>query len=275
MRLEELKREKRKIVSSIGGLVRSLNYHYRKVKVAPEKRKKYHIDKIRELEYKILKRYEELEEINRKIKEAERKEFIDIDENTGYFIYYDRDNEMYYLVRPEKAGATQEILPGFYQCVEITVNYAFETGWEDDPKRDLGAEIKVSVRVERMGREKVHKVADLIHEAFKEFVAHYFGYDFGKPNLAKGYVIARGIMTKIMPESVKEKMEIETPEPIKVGVYFRVTNEPATLIPEERYVRGVVFREWHRGRGEYRKDFDLPFNLKEWFDYIGAWEELM
>ena len=185
-----------------------------------------------------------------------KREFIDIDEETGKDIYY---------LPAEKKYQLDEKL---YKTLEITVNYTFETSpREPDPARNLEGEVKITVRVQECNRKCVDTLVDKLYEAFKRYMMDEFSPVFTwYHSLSHARTIAEGLMIKQSPK--KARIARETGKPIKTGVFFRVSNESATIDFKTRTARAEVFGEFVRGRGTHReRHYNWRFDLNEYFDW--------
>jgi len=254
----------RKYYGRLGGLTRSLNYHLEKAETAPENRAEYHRNAAFEKYAAIRKTYNDIEDLREEGRPDD--EFIDINEDTGFFIYLDRKVGKYFESPP---GIPIPPLRKYYDTIEVFVNYAFETGGKSTTA--LAAEIKIISRVANMGNRRVGNLCDNTNKAFKAFVADYFGWDFGvRRNRYKGLMLAQAVYDV---ETGKEG--IQYTEPIKVGAFFRLSNKSPTVVPEEEYARADVFGEWSRGTGERKKSYNWDkFDLGFWLSFVNAWEWL-
>lgn len=246
--------------SRLGGLTRSLNYHIDKIETAPPERKEYHRIAAFEKYAAIRKTYEDIKDLLDKDKPED--EFVDINEDTGFYIYLDHKVGKYFEVEP---GIPMPTLRKYYDTLEIFVNYAFETGRKSTSA--LAAEIKIIVRVANMGNRRAGNMSDNMNKAFKAYVKDFFGWDFGvRRNLKKGDKISQAVYTL---GTGKEALEYT--EPIKVGAFFRLSNMAPTVVPEEEYANADIFGEWSRGSGDRKKTYKWDkFDLGYWLSYVNA-----
>lgn len=273
--------EERRLWASIGGYTRALNWHLREIETAPLERIAWHRKRVVETRENILKAWREIDYLRKKEIPPPPPppppidhEFIDIDEETGLFIWYDLVREKYFKTRPE-----DPVMPAherfYYNTISLTVNYAFQTGGGGKSGTGkLAAEIKITVRVEKTRSRTIDSMLYWMNKSYKAFVADYFGWDFGiERNREKGEKIASGVFT--VEDYVPDELAETAPEPIKVGVYIRCSQKAPDLVPQYRYARADVFGEWSRFVGETETKYDWrKFDLKEWLDKLGAWSDI-
>jgi len=226
-----------------------------------DKEKSEHYKKKAEETLKEAEKQKE-EKYKKCIEEASKykREFIDIDEETG--------KDIYYLPAEQKYQVENKL----YTTLEITVNYTFETSpREPDPARNLEGEVKITVRVQKCNRKCVDVLVNKLYEAFKRYMIDEFSPVFTwYYDLSHARTIAEGLMIKTSAK--KAKIQRETGKPIKTGAFFRVSNEPPTIDPETRTASAEVFGEFVRGRGTHReRHYTWRFDLNEYFD----WEQFI
>ena len=178
-----------------------------------EEEKKEREERLDELELERLKEEERLwleEEIPPPV---EIPQFIDIDDATGYLIFFSRDNNAYFLVRQEdyKEGKIEAVK--YFSTLEIAVNFTFDTEavskYPDLPPRTLEAEVRIVARVRGAGRELSIAIPEKLKEAFERHITFFFeqSYDRGK-----GAGTWKGGMTHIIADGVnyngKHKIDV-------------------------------------------------------------------
>lgn len=273
--------EERRLWSSIGGYTRSLNWHLREIEVAPPERIVWHRKRVTEIRENIIKRWRDIDYLRKKEEPpilppppTVDYEFIDIDEETGLFIWYDLYKEKYFKTRPDEAVMVAH-KRFYYDTLSLTVNYAFQTGGGGKAGTGkLAAEIKITVRVEKTKSGRIDSMLYWMNRAYKAFVANYFGWDFGiTRNAAKGEKIASGVQT--IEDYISDEIAGQAPEPIKVGVYIRCSQKAPNFVPSYKYARADVFGEWSRFVGETETTYDWrKFDLREWLNKLDAWSDI-
>ena len=167
-------------------------------------------------------------------------EFIDVDQNTGYDIYYNRETGKYILKPPE---GIKLITEEEYDSLKIVLDYALETDGGHEPI-EIDVEAKLPIVVSNMGSEDVTKLISAVDEAVKD----YFGDKFGK-----GGVFLSDVLYLKSP----------TKRTSKLGVYIEVSNEEPT-VDKEKQICNV---EYHvEVKGKYTKR-EYQFNLSEYMDW--------
>lgn len=227
----------------------------------------------------------------RKILEEELKklavEFVDIDEDTGYLIMHRFADKLYYLVTIDEYKAGKIYEPErLLKTIEITVNFTFETvkqpkyeGEEPAPEDDLEAEIRITVRVREAGSKLVTAIVNKLKLAYEAYVTDMFETK-ARWKLAR-HIIADAVDVKRDSSEYFKKIEKATalrqllPElgVIKVGAYFRINDEPPTVVIEEEYAKAIYYGEWTRGRGTYREHSEgfIDFELDEYWSRPLEW----
>lgn len=266
-----MEQELRRLYGRLGGLTRSLNHHLKQIEIAPPERKEYHKARIDELRDSIAKTWDNIEEFKKpKVDYV----FVDIDEESGLFIYYDLDTEKYFLAPPQEPVPPKDKRL-YFRTLEISVNYTFETGGGGKERTGkLAAKIRLSVRVEKMQSRQIESLMYYMNKSYKEFVADFFGWDFGtKRNYEKGLKISRAVRTE--EDWSKEQFQDTVAEPIKIGAFFRLSQKAPTFVLESKYARAEIFGEWTRTETYGTRTYDWrKFSLKQWFDYLDAWEHI-
>lgn len=211
-------------------------------------------------------------------------EIIDVDDASGYLIFYSRENKGYFLVRPEDYKEGKIESEKYFSTLEVATNFTFDTEaagkYPDLPPRTLEAEVRIVVRVREAGRELALAIAVKLKEAFERHITFFFeqSYDRGK-----GAGTWKGGMTHILADGVKYngKHDIEVDKKIsdmlgvkvlKVGVFYRVNDERPNLIIEEEYCRAKVTGEW--SRQNYSESISKEFDVEEQLSQPLHWSML-
>lgn len=228
---------------------------------------------------------EELERLKRKIiPPVIPPEFIDIDDASGYLIFYSRENKGYFLVRHDDFKEGKIESEKYFSTLEVATNFTFDTEaagkYPDLPPRTLEAEVRIVVRVREAGRELALAIAVKMKEAFERHITFFFeqSYDRGK-----GAGTWKGGMTHILADGVKYrgKHDIEVGRKIsdmlgvkvlKVGVFYRISDENPNMIIEEEYCRAKVTGEW--SRQNYSESISREFDVEEQLSQPLHWNML-
>lgn len=190
----------------------------------------------------ILEKEDELKKLNDEYNECMhrehlRLEYIDVNQNTGFDIYYSRLFEEYLLVSTGYFK-TEE----WYKSLKIVLDYALETDGGGEPI-EIEVEAKIPIIVSKIGSDDITKLISAVDEAVRD----YFGDKFGK-----GGVFLSDILYLKSP----------TQRTSKLGVYIEVSDEEPTV---ERGGKCVV--EYNvETKGKYTKR-EYQFRLDEYIEW--------
>lgn len=269
------------------------------VKEYPKLRNTYF--ELRETLEKYIKREEELE---KELEELLKKipppvipvELIDVDEETGYLIFYNKDIGKYFRVRPEDYGIGKIEAVKYYDSLEIAVNFTFDTYaaplYEGGERRWLEAEVRITVRVEEAGKMLADVIPEVLKLAFERHVSYFF--EQGKDRGKRGGGHKRGISHTIakgvdydgrhevdIADKIKDMLGVKV---LKVGCFYRINDEDVNMDVDGEICKADVSGEWSRqGYSEsVSQEFDVEYELGQplhWirkYGFVGnsGWEEL-
>ncbi|RLE65053.1 MAG: hypothetical protein DRJ47_06055 [Thermoprotei archaeon] len=220
--------------------INSVEHYLELLKLDPKRNRELIIELEEDLD-NLIKQYEDCVHRRRlKIIEELSLEFIDVDQNTGYDIYYNRETGKYVLKPPK---GIKLITEEEYDSLKIVLDYALETDGGHEPI-EIDVEAKLPIVVSNMGSEDVTKLISAVDEAVKD----YFGDKFGK-----GGVFLSDVLYLKSP----------TKRTSKLGVYIEVSNEKPT-VDKEKQICNV---EYHvEVKGKYTKR-EYQFNLSEYMEW--------
>ena len=212
-------------------------------------------------------------------------EFIDLDEETGYLIMYDASKAKYFLLHPDEYEKEIRKVEKWFDSVSILVNFTFDTKTTPkytDPNaevRKLEAEIRISVNVREAGKRLVEAITHKLRLAFEVYVTDKFEWNWKVQRHAFADAVEE--VDYSVDYQMKRKKIEEVPDVIKsiikVGAFYRVNDEEATLVIDEEYVKAKIYGDWvsssHRGADttrEHRETFD-DFDVEEYFGRALEW----
>ena len=218
-------------------------------------------------------------------------EWIDIDDSTGYSIWF--DGELYY-----PALKAEDVTEVGYETLEIYLNYTFDTektvrNQYQDPQK-LQAEMRIIIAVRRAGKAVVEALVEEVRVAFEEYMTWVFGE---APEATRNKRLnpvpifpSIGINKEIEEYGDKRGFESKLrnvlPGVMKIGAYFRLSGREPNVLIEDRAANVEFYGEWaHEVKpgygGEWRRfkegrvvralpfdDFDLDLD-----DYIDDGKE--
>lgn len=126
----------------------------------------------------------DLEDLENELKKIP--ELIDLDEETGYLIYYSRIKKSYFLVHPEEYEETGgNIVEArkkrvYFKSLTVAVNFTFDTlrqekyPGEDEENRRLEAEIRLIIKVRGAGNILAKTIADKMKLAYERYITFKF-----------------------------------------------------------------------------------------------------
>lgn len=232
---------------------------------------------------RIVARELEKEELEKELERLTRRELIDIDEETGYLIIYDKVEKAYFRelqknYKEHKDELWKLDVKKYFTTIEIAVNFTFDTG--EDVKA-LAAEIRIHVLVREAGKRLVDAITYKLKLAFEKHVTYNWeGGGAAYPwVVGEQHLIADGIV------DVYKIKQIETGEReifkdvletvMKVGAYYRISDKPPNMIIEREYAMAKVTGEWSRGAGtDYEKSYSWMFNFGEELKYPLEWNRV-
>ena len=221
-------------------------------------------------------------------------EWIDIDDSTGYSIWF--DGEMYYPALKE-----EDVTEVGYKTLQIYLNYTFDTektvrNQRQDPQK-LQAEMRIILSVRRAGKAVVDALIEGVRMAFEEYMTWVFG---DAPSATRQTRLnpvpifpSTGINKDI--EEYEDKKTFESklrkvlPGVMKIGAYFRLSNvEPNVSIEyweanvdfygewahEIRPGYGGQWRRYKEGRVVRALPFD-DFDLGMYFRKTSKWDDVI
>ena len=234
---------------------------------------------------------EELERLKRKIiPPVIPPEFIDINEEDGYLIYYSNVKKKYFKVHPDEYEDKKgNIIEGdreiyYFESLQICTVFSFDTSaankYPDMPARTLEAECRICVNVREAGKRLSDVIPVKLKVAFERHCTLFFeaGYDRGKgAGTWKGgqtHIIAKGVDYKgnhdiEVSEVIKDILGVKV---LKVGVFYRISDENPNMIIEEEYCRAKVTGEW--SRQNYSESISREFDVEEQLSQPLHWNML-
>jgi len=217
-------------------------------------------------------------------------EFIDLDEENGYLIMYVPSKEKYFLLHPDDYGKEVEIgeVDKWFDSIRILVNFTFDTKttpkYKDESAevRKLEAEIRISVNVRDAGKRLVEAITHKLRLAFEAYVTDKFEWNWRVQRHAFADAVEE--VDYSVDYQMKKKRIEEVPDVIKsiikVGAFYRVNDDEATLVIDEEYVTADVYGDWisssHRGDDttrEHKESFD-DFDVGEYFRRPLKWADV-
>ena len=227
---------------------------------------------------------DELEELEKE------PEFIDVDEETGYLIFYDKLERKYFKVRPDDYREGKVEALKYFDTLEIAVNFTFDTHaqpkytGQDESTLRLEAEIRITTRVTQAGKRLVGAITNKMRLAFERYITDKFeGSGAAFPWTTTKHIIADGVMVNRDTEAfgVKEEQIRELKEVmsliIKVGAYYRLSDSVPTMLIDEECAEPEVYGEWVRARDtdyEYKESFIDDFKLEDELYKELAWSRV-
>jgi len=217
-------------------------------------------------------------------------EFIDLDEETGYLIMYVPSKAKYFLLHPDDYGKEVEIgeVDKWFDSISVLVNFTFDTKTtpkykdENAEVRKLEAEIRISVNVRGAGKRLVEAITHKLRLAFEAYVTDKFEWNWRVQRHAFADAVEE-VDYSVDYQMKKKKIE-EVPDVIKsiikVGAFYRVNDDEATIVIDEEYVKADVYGDWisssHRGlekTREHKETFD-DFDVEEYFGRPLKWADV-
>lgn len=214
-------------------------------------------------------------------------EVIDIDEETGFFIFYDKTVKKYFIGEDEEEKPER-----YFKTLVISVNFTFDTqGEEKYPGQNIAeltleAEVRITVSVREAGRRLAEAIPYKLKLSFERFVTMFFeaGHTRGRGaspwlrgivhTIADGVTYKQTTLEFRTKEDRIDKFEEIMPEVMKAGVFYRVNDSPPTLDIIAGTVEPDVYGEWSRARGSAHsysesitEEFDLQYEMNhplEW-----------
>ena len=181
--------------------------------------------------------------------EAKELEWIDIDDSTGYSIWF--DGELYY-----PALRVEDVTEVGYETLEIYLNYTFDTektvrNQYQDPQK-LQAEMRIILAVRRAGKAVVEALVEEVRVAFEEYMTWVFGE---APEATRNKRLnpvpifpSIGINKEIEEYGDKRGFESKLrnvlPGVMKIGAYFRLSGREPNVLIEYREANVEFYGEW-------------------------------
>ena len=188
---------------------------------------------------------------------AKELEWIDIDDSTGYSIWF--DGELYY-----PALKVEDVTEVGYKTLEIYLNYTFDTektvrNQRQDPQK-LQAEMRIIIAVRRAGKAVVDALVEGVRMAFEEYMTWVFG---DAPSATRQTRLnpvpifpSTGINKDIEEygnkRTFESKLQKVLPGVMKIGAYFRLSGREPNVLIEDQVARVEFYGEWaHEVRPGY------------------------
>jgi hypothetical protein len=183
-------------------------------------------------------------------------ELIDVDDSTGYLIWFNNVNEKYFLVPEGRSVRAEE----YFSTLHIYLNWTFETSKRVEMMKDyttgdvvpmrnhpenLFAEMRIVITVREANKEVVDALTEGVKQAFEEYITKTFG-KARKQQVVPMFDVKNNMSIKEYPRKQKQisKLKKALPEVLKVGRYCRLSDEEPNIDIEKGEANLKYYAEW-------------------------------
>jgi hypothetical protein len=183
-------------------------------------------------------------------------ELIEIDDATGYMIWFNPTNGKYFLV-PEGGKVEAE---EYFSTLQIYLNYTFETSKRVEMMKDsvtgdvvpvrknpekLFAEMRIVITIREANKKVVDVLVDGVRQAFEEYITRTFG-QARKQQVVPMFDVEDNMSIKEYPKKQRQlsKLKKALPEVLKVGRYCRLSNEEPNIDIKKETADLKYYAEW-------------------------------